>query len=231
MSSGFIPKEKLSAYERWELAAFEDGEGGGVVTPASTSQPEPEPDPSPKIPLPTAEEIERIHNEAWADGHATGLEAGRTAGYEEGLALARAEAERIAALGENLQQSLQQLDQEIGEHLLAVAIEIAAQVVRQSLRVQPELLLPVVREAIAAMPLHHGHPGLYLNPADALLVRTHLGEHLAHNGWRIIEDINVTSGGCRVESGASEIDATLETRWRRVLEAIGASSEWLEKKA
>ncbi|HEX5804549.1 MAG TPA: flagellar assembly protein FliH [Azospira sp.] len=232
MSSGFIPKEKLSAYERWELAAFEDGEGGGVLTPASAAaQQEPEPAPSPKIPLPTAEDIERIHNEAWADGHATGLEAGRSAGYEEGLALARAEAERIAALGDNLQQSLQQLDQEIGEHLLAVAIEIASQVVRQSLRVQPELLLPVVREAIAALPLHHGHPGLYLNPADAQLVRTHLGEHLSHNGWRIIEDAGISSGGCRVESGASEIDATLETRWRRVLEAIGASSEWLEKKA
>lgn len=231
MSSGFIPKEKLSAYERWELAAFEDGEGGGVVTPAGAAQTMPDPAPAPKIPLPTAEDIERIHNDAWAEGHATGVEAGRTAGYEEGLAQARAEAERIAALGENLKQSLRQLDQEIGENLLAVAIEIASQVVRQSLRVQPELLLPVVREAIAELPLHHGHPGLYLNPADALLVRTHLGEHLAHNGWRIIEEAGVTNGGCRVESGASEIDATLETRWRRVLEAIGANGEWLEKKA
>jgi flagellar assembly protein FliH len=37
-------------------------------------------------------------------------------------------------------------------------------------------------------------------------------------------------GGCRVELGASEVDATLETRWRRVLESIGVSQEWLSNK-
>jgi hypothetical protein len=45
--------------------------------------------------------------------------------------------------------------------------------------------------------------------------------------WRIIDDSTLTAGGCRVELGASEVDATLETRWRRVIEAIGVSQEWL----
>ncbi|MFC5303310.1 flagellar assembly protein FliH [Azospira restricta] len=227
MSSGFIPKEKLSAYERWELGAFDDGKPGGLVPPAGEAPPA---DEAPAIALPTAEDVERIHNEAYASGHAAGLEAGRAAGHAEGLALAQAEAAQIAALGDNLRQQLQQFDQQVGETLLAVAVEIAAQVLRQSLRVRPELLLPIVREALAAMSLHNGHPALYLNPADAALVRTHLGEQLAHNGWRIIEDGSITAGGCRVEAGASEVDATLETRWRRVLEAIGTSGEWLEPK-
>lgn len=230
MSSGFIPKEKLSAYERWELAAFDEGRSGVLVPSTVAQQAENQAAENAAIPLPTAEEIERIHNEAYASGHAAGLEAGRSDGHAEGLAQAQAEAAQIAALGENLRRHLQQLDQQIGEELLAVAVEIAAQVVRQSLRVRPELLLPVVREAVAALPLHHGHPALYLNPADAELVRTHLGEQLAHNGWRIIEDGSVTAGGCRIDSGASEVDATLETRWRRVLDAIGTSGDWLEPK-
>ena len=50
---------------------------------------------------------------------------------------------------------------------------------------KPELLLPVVREAVAALPLHHSHPSLFL-PDDAALVRTN-GEQLEHNGWRILE--------------------------------------------
>ncbi|MBI2307793.1 MAG: flagellar assembly protein FliH [Rhodocyclales bacterium] len=227
MSSGFIPKEKLSAYERWELAAFDEGEAGGLVPPAGDAPPAPE---EAAIALPTAEDIERIHNEAYQAGYAAGQEEGRNAGHAAGLALAQAEAAQIAALGENLRQHLQQLDQQVGETLLAVAVEIAAQVLRQSLRIRPELLLPIVREAIAALPLHNGHPALYLNPADAALVRTHLGEQLAHNGWRIIEDGSVAAGGCRVEAAASEVDATLETRWRRVLDAIGTGGEWLEPK-
>ncbi|MEF8709031.1 MAG: FliH/SctL family protein [Candidatus Accumulibacter propinquus] len=53
------------------------------------------------------------------------------------------------------------------------------------------------------------------------------GRATAHINWRIIED-STDAGGCRVELGASEVDATLETRWRRVVEAIGISEEWLK---
>ena len=47
---------------------------------------------------------------------------------------------------------------------------------------------------------------------------------------RIIEDNALTPGGCRVELGSSEVDATLETRWRRVIESIGINQEWLSDK-
>ncbi|MDQ5916243.1 MAG: flagellar assembly protein FliH [Pseudomonadota bacterium] len=222
--SGYIPKEQLTAYQRWELAAFDEAEqaakaaaeaeAAAIASGAGPSEP--------AVPLPTAEEVERIHNEAHESGYA--------AGYEAGQAQAFAEAERIAALGSNLCEQLQQLDQQISEELLAVAVEIAGQVLRQSLRLKPELLLPTVREAVAALPLHHGHPALFLHPEDATLVRAQLGEQLSHNGWRILEDSHLERGGCRVESGASEVDATLQTRWRRVLDAIGATSDWLEDK-
>ena len=215
--TGFIPKEKLTAYQRWELAAFDEAEQSARAAEAADAPPE--------IALPTAEEIERIHGEAQEAGYA----AGHAAGYEAGLAEARVEAAQIAALGDNLRQQLQSLDQEIAENILAVAIETARQVLRQSLKLRPELLLPVVREAIASLPLHHGHPALFLTPEDAALVRQHLGEQLNHNGWRILEDSSLHRGGCRIESGASEVDATLETRWRRVLEAIGTTADWLDE--
>lgn len=213
--SGFIPKEKLTAYQRWELAAFDEAEQAAANAEA-TAPPEDEP----AIALPTAEEIERIHGEAQASGYAAGL--------EEGRAEARAEAARIAALHDHLRSQLQEMDQVISEQLLAVAIEIAGQVLRKSLRVKPELLLPVVREAITTLPLHHGHPTLFLNPDDASLIRQHMGDQLNHNGWRIFEDVTIDRGGCRIESGASEVDATLQTRWRRVLDAIGTQADWLD---
>jgi flagellar assembly protein FliH len=221
--SGFIPKEKLTAYQRWELAAFDEAADVAATNRAQENGSAGQEEGSdPASLLPTAEDIERIHNEAHQTGYA--------AGYEAGLAAARVEAETIAALGTNLVQHLQALDQEVAEELLGVAVAIAGQVLRQSLRLQPDLLLPVVREAVAALPLHHSHPSLFLNPTDAALVRTHLGEQLTHNGWRILEDSSIECGGCRIESGASEVDASLQTRWRRVLDAIGTSSDWLETK-
>ena len=75
-----------------------------------------------------------------------------------------------------------------------------------------------------------GHPVLFAHPQDAALIRSHLGDQLAHNNWRIIEDQTLTPGGCRVELGSSEVDATLETRWRRVIESIGINQDWLSDK-
>ena len=228
--TGFIPKEKLTAYQRWELAAFDEtGELPPTVPPKAESAPaEPAADQPPPLTLATAEEVERIYAEAQESGYSAGHASGHAAGYEEGLAQARSEAERINALLENLQVALQGLDQNVADQLLTLSIEIAGQVLRQSLRIKPELLLPVVREAVAALPPHHGHPALFVHPDDAALVRTHLGEQLSHNNWRIIEDSRLETGGCRVEVGASEVDATLATRWRRVIESIGVSQEWLD---
>lgn len=228
--SGFIPKEKLTAYQRWELAAFDEtGELPPTVQPKAESAPEePVADQPPPLTLATAEEVERIYAEAQESGYSAGHASGHAAGYEEGISQARDEAAQINALLANLQHALQGFDQNVADQLLTLSIEIASQVLRQSLRIKPELLLPIVREAVAALPPYHGHPALFVHPDDAALVRTHLGEQLSHNNWRIIEDSRIETGGCRVEVGASEVDATLATRWRRVIESIGVSQEWLD---
>lgn len=237
--TSFIPKEKLTAYQRWELAAFDEtGELPPNVQPPDqeVAPPEEPIEQQPPLTLATAEEIERIYAEAqesghaagYADGLAAGHAEGHSAGYEEGIAQAKSEAAQINALLQNLQCSLSEFDQRIANQLLAASLEIANQVLRQSLRVKPELLLPIVREAVASLPLHQGHPALFINPDDATLIRTHLGEQLSHSNWRIIEDSLLEAGGCRVEAGASEIDATMKTRWRRVIESIGVSQEWLD---
>jgi len=231
--TGYIPKEKLTAYERWELASFD--EPAPPAAPPEVEIPEPPPpmameaEPETVAPedipaLPTAEDIERIHAEA----HESGFEAGRQAGYEEGATQARSEAARLEGLMHSLTQSLQVFDQDVADQLLALGLEIARQVTRSALKVKPELLLPVVREALAALPVAHGHPTLTLHPDDAALLRQQLGDQISHGGWRLLEDASMEAGGCRIQAGASDVDATLQTRWKRVLEAIGAQGDWLQ---
>ena len=235
--SGFAP-EKLTAYQRWEVAAFDEAEQAAKRAAEAAAQaladaPAETIETTPQVVLPTADDIERMHIEAheqgYAAGHSEGYAAGLAAGHDEGLAEARASAAKIDALMTSLQQSLDSIDQQVANRLLATAVEIASQMLRQSLRIKPELLLPVVREAVATLYPHGGHPALFAHPDDAALIRTHLGEQLAHSNWRIIDDASLSAGGCRVEVGASEVDATLETRWRRVIDAIGISPEWLSE--
>jgi flagellar assembly protein FliH len=209
-------KGRLTAWERWELADFD--------APAKPKTPEPETPAQPPIVLPTAEEIERIYQEAQEQGRTQGHDEGLKKGYEEGQAKAHAEAQRLAQLGDRLETALARFDSEVGDELLGLAVELARQVVRREIQAHPDTLLNVVREALEQIP--HQHATLYLNPEDASLVRSYLGEQLAHFGHRILEDARLTRGDCKVEAGGSAIDATVATRWRRVLESLGFEDAW-----
>ncbi|MBL8446173.1 MAG: flagellar assembly protein FliH [Zoogloeaceae bacterium] len=225
--------QAAGAFRRWEPPRFDarpesSSLDSGLSPPEDAlplSPPEPEPTPiltappqeisapppSPAIHLPTVEEVERIHDEAHKEGYA--------AGYEEGTARGRMEALRLNTLVENMDGALLGLDAEVAEELLTLAIEIARQMVRREFRNKPANIVEIVREALQQLPQNHAM--IHLHPEDAGLVRGYLGEQLAHVGNRIIEDERISQGGCRIEAAGSQIDATMQTRWRRIMENLG----------
>lgn len=233
--AGFIPKEQLAGYQRWQLASFDQSPSS---PPQENSAPSREStvEESPasvtetivEMPFPTAEALAQINEAARAEGFKAGYDEGRAAGEAEQAQFNQAQTEQLCAIVGNLQVSIAHLDQNIADQLLDLGLEIAAQVLRGSLSVQRELLLPSIREALAELPLHHGTISLHLNPEDANALRSSLSEQLAHTGAHIISDSTISPGGCHIAAGNCEIDATIETRWKRVLEAIGITArEWL----
>lgn len=204
MSDVIIQKEQLTAYQRWELPAFDIAKVADAV--------------------PTVAKLEQIQLQA----HEEGYNAGYAKGYAEGAQKTHAEAQRLTVMIGALEKELQQVDQQIAQDLLSLALEIAKQMLQQTLKVKPDLLLGVVREAISELPHFNQHAHLVLHPADAELVRTSMGEQLTHTDWKIFEDAQMERGGCRVETAHSQIDATLATRWKRVVSSIGRDSTWLE---
>lgn len=191
---------KLTAWQRWELPNFEPGARRDGVA------------------LTTASQVEEIHRQA--------REEGRQAGYAEGMRKATQDSQRLAAL---LAAMEQQVDEQVAQELLDLALDIARRVLQESLRVKPELLLGVVREAIGTLPHFNQGAHLVLHPEDAALVREHMGEQLTHSGWKIFEDARIERGGARIETANSQIDATLESRWKRVVAALGKDAEWIAK--
>ena len=220
-----------TAFTQWKLPVFDQDaqEARQTEAEAAAAQviseapvvPEPEPEqlPEPVFKLPTADELEKLQQEAHREGYA--------AGYEEGTARVRMEAMRLHSVIEQLEEALAALDTRVAQDVLQLGVEIARQVVRQTIKVQPEVVISVVREAINQLP--HQHTAVYLNPEDASLVRSHAGDQLAHAGHRIFEDESIARGGCKVEAGGSHIDATLATRWTRIVEALTDDTEWIER--
>ena len=50
--------------------------------------------------------------------------------------------------------------------------------------------------------------------------------------WRlVVEDHRIEPGGCRISSPNCEIDATLATRWKRVIAGLGRDASWIDTEA
>jgi flagellar assembly protein FliH len=203
MSSQATPKEQLTAYQRWELDSFDAPDKGHKAAI-----------------LPTASQLDRLCQQAQEEGYAAGRREGSDRAATEALRLQQI----VAVLGEESQQ----FDQRVADDLLELALAISKQVLRQALKLRPELILAVVNEVLSQLPLSHQRARLILHPEDATLVRLSLGERIKQSGWAIIENTEISRGGCRMEAAECEIDATLERRWQRVVDAIGSEHAWIE---
>lgn len=207
--------EEMSAWERWEMASFDPPKPAPPApqTPPPPPAPVAEAPPEPKVKLPTADEVEQIYQQSREEGYRVG--------FNEGQQAALAEAQKLAALVQKLDEAIVGMEGEVADELLALSLEIARQVVRETVRLQPEAILAVVKEALLQLP--HQHATVYLHPDDAALARIHLGEQLAHAGHRVQDDPALQRGDCQVEAGNARVDATLENRWQRVVASLGGT--------
>jgi len=225
-----------SAWQRWEMQS--------LTTPASrrtAARPanDAAPATAPRPPAPSLDEklLARLRIDArtsgeaegrrqgWAQGHSEGLIAGHTEGRAEGLALASAHAEELRALTHSLPVALRRAEAEMSDALVALALDVARQVVHHSLAVDPGWIVSLVQQQLHAEPALQGEPRLLLHPEDVILVRSSLGHELQAAGWQLRADETITRGGCRVQCAGSEVDATLETRLARVTAALGGETK------
>jgi flagellar assembly protein FliH len=234
-NSIIIPKEQLTAFERWELASFDPKPLAKPATPQTNPATQAR-QASENL---AAAELQRIKQSAREDGYAGGFEegkqAGLTAGHQEGYQAGYAsgvnqtviEAEQIHQLMQSLQTALNQIDDQLAQSLLDLSLEIARKMVMEALQVKPEIILKIVSAAIGGLPQFNQNAHLLLSPEDVELVKKHMGDNLTSAGWKIFPSTRVSKGGCQVETAHSNVDASNETRWKRIVESIGQDKSWL----
>jgi flagellar assembly protein FliH len=201
-SSDLIPRERLSAWQRWELASLAESE----------------PPPAPASP---------VDREAEAAALAAALEDARAQGYREGRAAADAETQRLRTLITALEVNIAQDEQALADDVLELALLLARRIAGEALTIRRELLLPIVDAALRQLPHATRRVQIALNPADVALVRSHLDGAQGAPPHDLVPNAAIEPGGCIVESEACEVDATLATRWVRLAAAMGKSDDWL----
>ncbi len=193
-----LPAEEVGPVEDWVPPSVEEGV----------------PDPACAGPM-TARDLERVRQQAQEQGYA--------AGYQQGMQVAQREMalrlHRLDQLLEGLARPLAELDEAVERNLVALAMAVARQVIRRELRADPGQVLAAIREATAVLPLSDRELHVHLHPDDAALVRQALSLGEEPN-WTLVEDPVMTRGGCRIVSGASEVDATVERRIQAVVASV-----------
>lgn len=196
----------------WEMASFDR-------TPHA-----PKPTDYPEVSLPTIEQVSAIQEQARQEGYL----AGRAEGYAAGMEQATLEAARLHGIADAFAGELRGADEAISRQVLDLALDFAHAILKTALAVQPELILPIVKEAVRYLPGVQNAALLYLHPEDTALVQSVMGEHLEKLGWLLADDSALERGSCRVETANNQIDAALSTRWHRLAAALGKDSGWLD---
>lgn len=195
--------DDTTAFEHWEVVELASS-AGGQTSPAEDAE----------------AELARLREAARAEGYAEGLAAGRVEGEQA--------CGRMKQLVESFGSTLDNFDFRLADMVLELALDVARQVVAGELAARPERILDVVNLALKQMAETSREARLLLNPEDAALVRPHLDQVLDKNRLRIVEDARIERGGCLIETGQGDLDATLPARWRQVVQVLGSNLNWIE---
>ena len=199
LSSEVIPKERLSAYQRWELATLEEVDVALADNDAGA---------------------ECVHAQSRAAGHAEG--------YAAGLAQAAGERVRLATMLTSMEHAIAGHEQELADAVLDLALTLAGKVLAATIAVRRDLLRPVIAAALEQLPRGPQRIRLSANPADVEVVKSVFAAEHGSEQWQIKPDPAIAIGGFRIESEQCEIDATVATRWGRLLTSLGRNGDWLE---
>ncbi|HUS97777.1 MAG TPA: FliH/SctL family protein [Hyphomicrobiaceae bacterium] len=179
----------------------------------------------------TRGQAEAIREAAREGGYRAGMEEGLRQGRETGRSEALEEATRTfveqqRSLIESCRQTIASINERRGvweasarQDLVDLAMAIARRVARRVGQRDREVVLANITEAIE-LAGSRSEVTIMVSPADAEAARQFASSLVdMRKQWehiRVVEDEEVSPGGCRIQWGSGVVDATLETQLDRI---------------
>ena len=215
----FIPREELSSFQAWRPGTID----GVDRRKSSQSSPVPEPPAA-------AADAERLGELARA--RAAGAQEGYQNGYRDGLvalesfkqSLAMQSTTQLAGLMARLEGEFDALQPRLAQTVAQVAVELAQQVLKTELALQPELVAQVAMQALEAMLFSAKHITVAVHPLDQPLVQAAAADALSARGARVVANAALTRGDVLVHADIGTIDARVATRWEQATAHLGGAA-------
>ncbi len=184
-------------------------------------------------------ELDHLHDQALRQkGHAEGFAEGFAQGQANAIlqgehqlqayidGQGRESAAQFAQLLQSAQDQLAQSQQVMARGVLELACEVARQILRHELSVNPNVVLPVVREGLQLLVDDSKCAVVRLNPLDLDVLADTLQTEFSGLSLSLTPDSSIEPGGCRISNAGSVIEGDLHTRWRRAVGKLGLELDW-----
>ena len=221
----FIPGEEIDAFAQWNFAAVDTAslrlEAESQARQLVESKKSKERDDALQ---------EASHAQGFAEGFAQGQARATLDGDQKIDEYARTQgqaiADRFSQIMEQAQEQLGHSEQVMARGVLELACELARQVVRHELSVNPNVLQPVIREALALLTTDSKNAVVRLNPLDVEVLQAAVQTEFSGLNLSFVSDSTIKAGGCVVTSAGTVVDGSLDTRWRRAVASLGLTLQW-----
>ncbi|ACJ31709.1 Flagellar assembly protein FliH [Shewanella piezotolerans WP3] len=147
-------------------------------------------------------------------GHAAGFHQGRIEGQQKGKDSIDADLNSIiaplGALKALLEEGHAEQVSQQQSLILELVKRVSLQVIRCELTLQPQQILGLVEETLAALPDDPSQVKIHLEPSAVDKLRELAADKI--QDWSLVADASISAGGCRIVSATSDADASVETR-------------------
>lgn len=218
----FIPGEEIDAVQEWQF--------GAIDTAAQLLQAQAKA----RADALSEEQLQTKQQESYQDGYTAGLAQGRQqaqAEVQQQMAdflanQAQEAAQKFAQLFASAQAELSQAQQVMAQGVLQLSCDLARQVLRQELSVNPNVMVPVIHEALDLLGAEHRSAVVRVHPQDLEVLEPLAATEFASMAITLRADPALLPGGCVVESAGMVVDASLQKRWQRVVATLGLDNLW-----
>jgi len=161
-----------------------------------------------------------IEDDAFARGHAAGLQAAGAAAHEQVARIAQVLGEATQAVHAHEQRWLGNVE----ENLAAIAVTVARHLIQRELCADPSVVTSLVTRAVKQFPLERTI-SVRLHPDDHAIVQEALDastlELPASREIHWHADAHIVRGGCLVEGRERVLDGRIDTALERAYRALG----------
>ena len=187
-------------------------------------------------PAPTAEELrlkeweqalarrEKQLEELEKDTLKQAEERGQQLGYEAGWNAAHNERVVLVQAASTMEAEFERFKSELSEKLLDLAVLVSKKVICDTLALHPEQAAELLNQVLESMQLHSKAVTLRAHPNTIRVLEAQFGDQQMLGNLRMIEDPKQLQGGFLLQHPEGEVDATLQTRWLRAIEALGRNN-------